>query len=76
MGQPVVDRPVYIVRPDGERVQISISTAIPKDRRGHILGGVETFRDLRLVEQVRAALARQRTLMTDHGRGSRPGVWR
>jgi PAS domain S-box-containing protein len=60
-GRSVVDRPVYIVRPDGERVPISISTAILKDRRGQILGGVETFRDLRLVEQLRAELARQHT---------------
>ncbi len=57
-NRSVVDRPVYIVRPDGERVPISISTAILRDRRGQILGGVETFRDLRLVEQLRAELSR------------------
>jgi len=56
-GRSVVNRPVYILRPDGERVPISISTAILKDRQGTILGGVETFRDLRLVEELRAQLA-------------------
>jgi len=60
-GRPVVNRSVYIVRPDGERVPISVSTALLKDREGNILGGVETFRDLRLVEQLRAEIARQHT---------------
>jgi PAS domain S-box-containing protein len=60
-GRPVVNRSVYIVRPDGERVPISVSTALLKDRRGTVLGGVETFRDLRLVEQLRAEIARQHT---------------
>jgi PAS domain S-box-containing protein len=56
-GRPVVNRPVYILRPDGERVPISVSTALLKDRQGNVLGGVETFRDLRLVEQLRAEIA-------------------
>jgi PAS domain S-box-containing protein len=60
-GRSVINRPVYILRPEGDRVPISISTAILKDRRGQILGGVETFRDLRLVEQLRAEIARQYT---------------
>jgi len=60
-GRPVVNRSVYILRPDGERVPISVSTALLKDRQGRVLGGVETFRDLRLVEQLRAEIARQYT---------------
>ncbi len=60
-GRPVVNRSVYILRPDGERVPISVSTALLKDREGNIMGGVETFRDLRLVEQLRAEIARQYT---------------
>jgi len=56
-GRPVVNRPVFILRPDGERVPISVSTALLKDRHGNIMGGVETFRDLRLVEQLRAEIA-------------------
>jgi PAS domain S-box-containing protein len=55
-GRQVVNRPVYILRPDGDRVPISISTAILRDANGQLLGGVETFRDLRLVEQLRAEL--------------------
>jgi len=60
-GRSVVNRQVYILRADGDRVSISVSTALLKDRAGRILGGVETFRDLRLVEQLRAEIARQYT---------------
>jgi PAS domain S-box-containing protein len=60
-GRSVVNRPVYILRPDGDRVPISISTGVLKDRQGAVLGGVETFRDLRLVEQLRAEIARRYT---------------
>ena len=60
-GRSVVNRQVYILRSDGERVPISVSTALLKDRKGHTLGGVETFRDLRLVEQLRAEIAKKYT---------------
>ncbi len=56
-GRPLVNRPVYILRSDGERVPISVSTAMLRDASGRLLGGVETFRDLRLVEQLRAELS-------------------
>lgn len=52
-GRPVVNRAVYILRADGARVPISVSTAILKDSRGNLAGGVETFRDLTLVETLR-----------------------
>jgi PAS domain S-box-containing protein len=60
-GRPIVNRSVYILRPDGERVPISVSTALLKDREGNVMGGVETFRDLRLVQQLRAEIAHQYT---------------
>ena len=43
-GRSVVNRPVYILRSDGERVPISISTAILKGPRGRILGGRDVSR--------------------------------
>ena len=52
-GRPVVNHAVFIVRADGRRVPISISTAVLKDEQGRVLGGVETFRDLTLVEALR-----------------------
>ncbi|MCA1961809.1 MAG: sigma 54-interacting transcriptional regulator, partial [Desulfomonile sp.] len=52
-GTPVMNRAVYILRADGRRVPISISTAVLKDSQGKPAGGVETFRDLTLVEALR-----------------------
>lgn len=52
-SRPVVNHAVFIVRADGRRVPISISTAVLKDEEGRVLGGVETFRDLSLVEALR-----------------------
>jgi PAS domain S-box-containing protein len=55
-GKSVVNKAVYIVNADGERVPISISTALLKDDDGRVIGGVETFRDLSLVEELRKQL--------------------
>jgi PAS domain S-box-containing protein len=52
-GRSVVSRAVYILRADGRRVPISISTSMLKDAEGNLVGGVETFRDLTLVETLR-----------------------
>ena len=60
-GEPVINRPIYILRSDGRRVPISISSAVLRDRQGNIVGGVETFRDLSLVEELRKRMERQYT---------------
>jgi PAS domain S-box-containing protein len=52
-GKPVVNHSVFILRADGKRLPISVSTAVLKDERGRVAGGVETFRDLSLVEALR-----------------------
>jgi len=52
-GKPLVNRAIFIVRADGARVPISVSTAVLKDDQGRVAGGVETFRDLTLVEALR-----------------------
>jgi len=56
-GRPIVNKAIYIVDARGDRVPISISTALIKDERGRVIGGVETFRDLTLVEELRKELA-------------------
>ncbi|MFC1587700.1 sigma-54 interaction domain-containing protein [Planctomycetota bacterium] len=53
----VVNKAIYIVDAKGKRLPISISTALLKDKKGQIVGGVETFRDLSLVEELRKELA-------------------
>jgi len=56
-GKPVVDRSAFIVDADGRRIPITVSTALLRDERGEVVGGVETFRDLSLVEELRNELA-------------------
>ncbi|RJP64974.1 MAG: PAS domain S-box protein [Candidatus Abyssobacteria bacterium SURF_17] len=60
-GRPIVNKAVYIIDADGERVPISISTAILRDALGRAIGGVETFRDLSIVEDLRKELTRKYT---------------
>ncbi len=55
----VVDKPIAILRADGREVPISVSTALLKDEQGKVIGGVETFRDLSLVETLRREIDRQ-----------------
>ncbi len=54
--QPIINKPVYIVRADGKKIPIQVSTAILRDEDGQPMGGVETFRDLSTVEELRKAL--------------------
>ena len=60
-GRPVINRAVYIVDADGNRIPISISTAVLKDDDGNIIGGVETFRNLSAIEELRRELEKQYT---------------
>ncbi len=56
-GQPIVNQSIYIVSSEGERIPVSISTALLRDKDGIVIGGVETFRDLTLVEELRRELS-------------------
>ncbi len=55
-GRPVIGRSGYIVTAAGERVPISVSTALFRDKAGRVIGGAETFRDMREVEALRREL--------------------
>jgi PAS domain S-box-containing protein len=55
-GRPIVNKAVYILDVRGNRIPISISTAVFRDGDGRVMGGVETFRDLSLVEDLRKEL--------------------
>ena len=57
--RPIVNMPVYILRADKKRIPISVTTALLKDSQGEIIGGVETFRDLTVVDKLRKALRKQ-----------------
>lgn len=55
-GQPAVNRPARIIDAEGRRIPISVSTALLRDEAGKVIGGVETFRDLTMVEELRKEL--------------------
>ena len=58
-GRPIVGKAIYIINAAGRRIPISISTAILRDEQGRIRGGVETFRDLTLIAELRKELTGQ-----------------
>jgi len=60
-GEPVVDQLVDIVDARGRRVPIRISTAVLRDDQRSVVGGVETFRDVSAIEELRKEVARQYT---------------
>lgn len=69
-GRPVVNKAVYIYTAEGQRVPISVSAATLKDARGRVIGGVETFRDLSQVEELRKELEGRYTFADIVGRSA------
>ncbi|MBZ0265400.1 sigma 54-interacting transcriptional regulator [bacterium] len=55
-GKPVIGRSGYIISYDGEKIPISLSTAVLRDSENNIIGGAETFRDLSEVDALRREL--------------------
>ena len=66
----IANKVVYIVNAQGERIPISISTAPLKDARGKVIGGVESFRDLRLVNELRQQAEQQDSFSNIIGRSA------
>jgi len=60
-GEQVINEEISIVRSDGETIPVSISTALLRDAGGEIVGGVETFRDLSVIAELRRELSASRT---------------
>ena len=52
-GKPCINKTVHIINRKGEKIPISVSTAILKTPRGTIVGGVETFRDMSVIEELK-----------------------
>lgn len=55
-GKPIIGKSGYIIDAEGNRIPISISTAVLRDAGGRVIGGAETFRDLSEVEALRREL--------------------
>ncbi len=50
---PIVDLVVSITGANGQQIPVSVSTSPFRNKRGRVVGGVETFRDLRQIEVLR-----------------------
>jgi PAS domain S-box-containing protein len=53
---PIINKSAFIIDGSGRRIPISVSTALLRNRRGTVVGGAETFRDLSAVEELRKEL--------------------
>jgi len=58
-GKKLINVPINILTREGEEKPISVSTALLCDTAGNIIGGVETFRDLTAIENLRKALTKK-----------------
>jgi PAS domain S-box-containing protein len=61
-GKTMLHKEIIIVRSDGRRLPIGISTAILRDKDGRLVGAVESFRDMSLVAELRRELKGQYTV--------------
>ncbi len=55
-GKPRIGTCGYIITAQGERIPISVSTAVFRDENGQVMGGAETFRDLSEVDALKREL--------------------
>jgi len=62
-GRPIIDLPINILSSSGNTIPVSVSTAVLKDAGGRIVGGVETFRDLSAIEEIRKELSGRYSFM-------------
>jgi PAS domain S-box-containing protein len=67
-GRPMVNATAHIVNQDGARVPIRISTALLRNERDVVVGGVETFQDLTQVERLQKELQARYTFEDIIGR--------
>lgn len=55
-GKPFIDTSTTIVTREGRHLPVVVSASLLKDAQGNVIGGVETFRDMSLVEELRKEL--------------------
>ncbi|RLB08235.1 MAG: Fis family transcriptional regulator [Deltaproteobacteria bacterium] len=51
-GQDIINKELNILDKYNREIPVSISTAVLRDEKGEIIGGVETFRDLSLIKEL------------------------
>jgi PAS domain S-box-containing protein len=57
-GKPILNLPINIINHKGKIIPVAITTAVLKDENGIIIGGVETFRDLSIIEALKKEISR------------------
>jgi PAS domain S-box-containing protein len=57
VGKSFVSSSTYIINSKKKQIPINVSTSLLKDEQGQVIGGVETFRDHSLVEELRRELS-------------------
>ncbi len=55
-GENIVNKTIYIVNAEGEKISVSISTALLRNTDGTIIGGVETFRNISDIIELRKTI--------------------
>ncbi|MBN1365000.1 MAG: sigma 54-interacting transcriptional regulator [Syntrophaceae bacterium] len=55
-GKQIINKKVHIINAEGRKLPISISTALLRDKKGNLLGAVETFRDISIEEDLRKVI--------------------
>ena len=72
--KPDINKSGYIINADGERIPVSVSTAVLRDSDGQIIGGAETFRDLSEIVALRKELAGHFQIgdLVSHSQAMRP----
>jgi len=60
-GKNVIDKRVNVLRDDGKEFLVSINTSLLKDEKGNFIGGVETFRDLTQLEELKKEIKKSYT---------------
>lgn len=55
--KPIINKTAFIVDVYGNKIPVSVSTAVLRDENNNIIGGAETFRDLSEIEALRKELS-------------------
>jgi len=56
-GNPVYNHSATIITKAGREVVVDVTTALIRDKKGHVTGAMEIFRDLSLIETLRKAVS-------------------
>jgi PAS domain S-box-containing protein len=56
-GKDIINFKINILNSNGKTIPVSVSTSVLRDKNGKITGGVEIFRDMSTIEQLRKEIS-------------------